>query len=167
MKNRKNNPISFGITLTSSKRTKSKNSNRCRQISMDCRENNPPGKIEQLSVYEFDCPRKKMPQRDKLPFTPDMFNCSSMRLQAFPPPRVLTKEEERIHKELERFRSRTAASHRTSGNSSSAVSPATWEFFKVVFFGAFVALKYAFMAVAVIITIGCMICAGRQTSGLR
>ena len=167
MKNRKDSPISFGITLTSSRRVRSTNCNRRREISTACRENNALGKIEYLSVYDFDCPRKKMPPPDKLPFTPDMFNCVSMRLPTFPPPRPMTRAEERIHKVLEQYRSQQAASHHTSGNSSLMVPSAAWEFFMVVFFGVFVALKYAFIAVAVIITIGCMICAGRQTSGLR
>ncbi len=167
MKNRKNDPISFGITLTSSKRTRSKDFNQCREIPTDCRENNVSGKIEQLSVYEFGCPHKKIPQRDKLPFTPDMFNCGSMRLPAFPPPRKMTRKEECSRKILEQFRSSTAASHHTSGNSSSAVSPATWEFFKGVLVGVFADLKYMVIAISLIITIGCFMCAGRQTSGLR
>ena len=167
MKNRKDSPISFGITLTSSKRTRSKNFNRRREIPPVCLENNALGKIDYLSVYDFDCPRMKMPPPDKLPFTPDMFNCVSMRLPTFPPSRKMTSEEERIHNVLKQYRSSTTASHHTSGNSSLTVLSAAWEFFKVVFFGVFVALKYAFIAVAVIITIGCMICAGRQSSGLR
>ncbi len=167
MKNEKKRPISFGITLTSNKRTRSKNFDRCREIPTGYRENDAQEKMEQLSVYEFDCTSKEMPPRDKLPFTPDMFNCRSTRLPTFPPPRKLRKEEERIHKELERFRAQTAASHHTLGNSSLMVPSATWEFFKVVLIGVFAAFKYAFIAVAVIVTIGCMICAGRQTSGLR
>ena len=167
MKNRKDSPISFGITLTSSRRVRSTNCNRRREISTACRENNALGKIDYLSVYDFDCPRKKMPPLDKLTFTPDMFNCSSMRLPTFPPPRKMTSEEERIHNVLKQYRSSTTASHHTLENSSLTVPSAAWEFFKVVFFGVFVALKYAFIAVAIIITIGCMICAGRQTSGLR
>lgn len=166
MKNRKNSPISFGITLTPGKRTRSKDFNRRREISTACRENDSPGKMEQLSVYEFDCPRKKMPP-DKPPFTPDMFNCGSMRLPVFPPPRKMTSEEERIHKELEQFRSRTAASHHTPGKSSLMVLSGAWEFFKVVLFGVFVALKYMVIAIFLIITIGCFMCAGRQTGGVK
>lgn len=162
MKNRKNSPISFGITLTSSKRTRNKNFNRCREISTACQVNDAPGQIEQLSLYEFDCPRRKMPP-DKPPFTPDMFNCDSMRLPIFHPPRKLTKEEERIQKGLERFRSQTAESHHPSGNSSLMVSSATWEFFEVVFVGTFVALKYMVIAISLITMIGSVICAGRPT----
>ena len=165
MKNRKDSPISFGITLTSSKRSKSKNFDRYMEFSTVCRENDTPGKTEQVSIYEFDFPRKEMPPV-KLPFTPDMFNCGSMRLPTFPP-RKMTKKEKRIHKVLEQLRSRTAASHHTSGKSSAMTASAAWEFFKVVCAGVFVALKYTAVAISIIITIGCFMCAGRQTREVK
>ena len=165
MKNRNNNPISFGITLASSSRTKAANTNPEKRRSAVHRNNTMPVKSRQMSRHEFDRPRKKMPSPAK-PFTPDMFNCEPRPLPNFPPPEKMSKEMERIHKELDRSRSRTA-SHPASGKSSSMAWAVAGEFFKVVFAGVFVFFKYAFIAVAVIITIGCMICAGRQPGGLR
>ena len=174
MKNRKNSPVSFGITLTSNKQTRSKNSDRGRAISTGCRENILPATTEQVSIHEFDCPRTKMPAPDKPPFTPDMFTCESVPLPAFPQPWKMSPKEERVQKELKHFRSRKASPRlraRTAWYPASKKSPMAlsvpWGFFKVICIGVFVALKYAFIAVALIITIGCMICAGRQTGGLK
>ena len=162
MKNRKDSPILFGITLTSVKR---KNIDHSKAIETDCRGNAALVEPETMP-HEIDCPRRELPLPGKPPFTPDMFNCESLRLPSLPPPRKMSKEEERIHKELESLRSRTAPNP-TSGKSSSMAVPVAWEFFKVVFVGVFVAFKYIFIAVAFIVTIGCFICAGRQTSGLK
>jgi len=170
MNGRKNNPISFGITLVAPHRTKDTNTHPRKRSSAVRRQNARQGKIEQMSLEEFDCPRTKMPMPAKL-FTPDMFNCEPRPLPAFPPPEKMSKEMERIHKELERSRSRTAshsfssrtAWHPSSEKSSSMGLSIPWEFFKVVFSGVFLAFKYIFIAVAFIITISCMICAGRPT----
>lgn len=162
MKNRKDRPISFGVTLTSSRR---KNIDHSKAIETDCRDNASPVEPEVLP-HEIDCPRRKLPLPGKPPFTPDMLNCESVRLPSLPQPRKMSKEEERIHKELERLRSRTAPQP-SSGKPSSMAVPVAWDFLKVVFVGVFVAFKYIFIAVAFIITIGCFICAGRQTSGLK
>lgn len=167
MKNGKNRTISFGITLTSDKRTRSQNSDRGRRMATDRRQNVIPAKPEQMSLHEFDFPLMKMPPREKLPpFTPDMFISEPVPLPTFPPPRKLSGKEERVHRELERFHAR-AEWHPAPGKSSSTAAAVSWELFKIICIGVFVALKYAFVAVAVVITVGCMICAGRQTSGLR
>ena len=165
MKNRKNSPISFGITLTTDKWKKSKNSKRSRAVPTDCRGNTLPEKIQQMSLNEFDCPRTKMPPAGK-PFTPDLFTCEPRPLPHFPPPRKLIREEERVQKEQERFRYRTEW-HPSSKRSFSVAVSVAWEIFKVVCVGVFVVFKYAFIAVSVIITIGCFMCAGRPTSGLK
>lgn len=168
MKNRKNSPISFGITLTTDKWKKSKNAKRGRAVPTDCRGNTLPEKIQQMSLNEFDCPRTKMPPAGKPPFTPKMFITEPVPLPHFPPPKKLKlfSEEESFHNEIDCFRSRTEWSPSPKESSSMALS-FPWEFFKVIFAGVFVALKYTFIAVAVIITVGCMICAGRPTSGLK
>ena len=165
MKNRKNAPISFGIMPASIDRTGNANTDPEKRSSAVRRKNSMPGKTEQVSTLEFDFPRMKLPAPDT-PFTPDMFTCTSMQKRTFPPPRKISKEEERIHRKLKRLRSRSA-SHYTSKKSSSLGVSVPWEFFKVVCAGVFLFFKYTFIAVALIITIGCMICAGRQTTGLR
>ena len=171
MKNRKNDPILFGITLVSVSRTKAANTVPAKRDPM-VRRKNLPEKTEQ-AVPDFDFTRRKLPPGK--PFTPDIFTCESRPLPAFPSPGKMSKEMERIHKELERSHPRTA-SHRHHYRTASQppakkVSPIAvsipWSFFKIVYAGVFVFLKYAFIAVALIITIGCMICAGRQTGGLK
>ena len=165
MKNRKNNPISFGITLAPANRTEAANTDLEKRVLIVRRGNALPRKTKQVSMYEFDCPRTKMPTPAK-PFTPDMFNCEARPLPHFPPPRKISPEEERIHKELERSRSRTAQ-HSAWGKSFSMAVSVLWEIFTIICVGFFIALKYIFIAAAAIITIGCMLCAGRQTTGLR
>ena len=173
MKNRKNNPISFGITLVSANQTEAANTDLKRRNAAVHSENAIPGRIKQMSIHEFDCPRKKIPPQNK-PFTPDLFITEPVTLPAFPPPWKMSPKEERVQKEMERFRSRTSSPRlraRTAWYPASKKSPMAlsvpWGFFKVICIGVFVALKYAFIAVALIITIGCMICAGRQTGGLK
>ncbi len=165
MSNSKTSPISFGITLTSAKQTRTRNSNRDSGIAMNWRENTMPGKSKQMSAHEFDSSRREMPPQAK-PFTPDMFNCEPGTLTAFSPPVKISPKVERIRKELERSRSRTAP-HSPLGKSFSIALSVLWEIFTIICVGVFVALKYAFIAVAAIITIGCMLCAGRQTGGLK
>ena len=166
MKNRKNSPISFGITLTSGKRTEAASTDPQKRVLTVRRGNVLPVKTEQAATHEFDFPCMKLPPPKDKPFTPDMFNCKPGPLPAFPPQGKMSPEEERVQKELKRFRSRTASIPASGKTSSMAVS-VPWDFFKIIFVGVFVALKYAFIAVAVVITVGCMLCAGRQTSGLR
>ena len=164
MKNRKNSPISFGITLASANRTGEANTDLEKKSSSVCCGNAiPPPKKEQAAEV-FDFPRMELPPGK--PFTPDMFTCGSMTRRTFPPPKKMSREEERVHRELERLRSRTV-SYPSSKKSSSMAAAAAWGFFKVVFAGVFLAFKYIFIAVSVIITIGCMLCAGRQTGGLK
>ena len=164
MKNRKNSPIPFGITLASANRTGEANMNLEKWSSAVHRGNAMPKAAELVSTQGFEVPREELPTGK--PFTPDMFTCGSMTRRTFPPPRRISKKDERIHRELERLRSRTA-SHCTSKKSSSMAASVAWEFFKVVCAGVFLFFKYAFIAVALIITIGCMICAGRPTGGLK
>lgn len=163
MKIRKNNPISFGITLVSANRTGEAKTGLEKKSSTIRRINAMQGTIEQVSIHDIACPRMKLPPQCK-PFTPDLFDCEPRPLPTFPPPRKISPKEECVRKELERSR---PASHPASGKSSSTNVAIPSNFFKVVFAGVFLAFKYIFIAVAVIITIGCMICAGRQTSGLR
>ena len=165
MNGKKNSAIAFGITLVSANRTGNSNTNPEKRRSAFHRKNTIPGKTAQVSIHEFDSLRSKMPLTNK-PFTPDMFSCEPKPLPVFPRPKM-SKEMERIHKELERSRSSRTASYPSSKKSSSTAGAFAWEFFKVVFSGVFLAFKYAFIAVAVIITIGCMICAGRPTGGLK
>ena len=165
MKNRNNNPISFGITLASSSRTEAANTDLEKRVLKVRRRNALPGKAKQVSTHDFNLPRRKMPLTNK-PFTPDMFITEPMPLPHFPPPRKISPEEERIHKELERSRSRTAP-HSAWGKSFSIALSVLWEIFTIICVGFFIALKYMFIAVAAIITIGCMLCAGRQPTGLR
>ena len=158
MKNRNNNLISFGITLASSSRTEAANTDLEKRVLKVRRRNALPGKAKQVSTHDFNLPPPK-------PFTPDMFNSEPRPLPAFPPPVKMSPKVERVRKELELSRSRKA-SQSASGESSMAWAVAG-EFFKVVFAGVFLAFKYIFIAAALIITISCMICAGRQTGGLR
>ena len=157
MKNRNNNLISFGITLASSSRTEAANTDLEKRVLKVRRRNALPGKAKQVSTHDFNLPPPK-------PFTPDMFNSEPRPLPAFPPPVKMSPKVERVRKELEHSRT---ASYPSSKKSSSTAGTVAWEFFKVVFAGVFVFFKYAFIAVSVIITVGCMICAGRQTGGLR
>ena len=163
MNGKKNSAIAFGITLVSADRTGNSNPNPEKRRSAVRRKSARQGKIEQMSLAEFDSSRTKMPTPAK-PFTPDMFNCEPRPLPNFPPPVKISPKVERVRKELEHSRT---ASYPSSKKSSSTAGTVAWEFFKVVFAGVFVFFKYAFIAIAVIITIGCMICAGRQTGGLR
>ena len=165
MKNRKNAPISFGITPAAANRTGNANTDPEKRSSAVRRKNSMPGKTEQVSAPEFDFPRMKLPPPDT-PFTPDMFTCVSMPKRTFPPPRKISKEEERIHRKLKRLRSRSASNYSSQKSPSWAVS-VPWGFFKVIFAGVFVAFKYIFIAVAVIITIGCFMCAGKHIGGLK
>ena len=165
MKIRKNNPISFGITLLSAKRTGDTNTDPGKRRLTIRRPNATPEKTEQAAINDIALTRTKLPPQGK-PFTPDMFNSEPRPLPAFPPPVKMSREEERVKKELERFRCQTEW-HPSSKKSSSMALSVPWEFFKVVFAGVFVFFKYAFIAVSVIITVGCMICAGRQSTGLR
>ena len=162
MNGKKNSAFAFGITLVSADRTGNSNLNPEKRRSAVRRKNTMPGTVQVL-IHEFDCPRTKMPTPAK-PFTPDMFNCEPRPLPAFPPPEKMSPKVERVQKELDRSRT---ASYPSSKKTSSTAGAVAWEFFKVVFAGVFVFFKYAFIAVAVIITVGCMICAGRQTTGLR
>ena len=165
MKNRKNSPISFGITLAPANRTEAANTDLEKRVLIVRRGNALPGKTKQVSPQDFNLPcQKKMPLTNK-PFTPDMFNCDPRPMPAFPP-RKMSKEEERIHKEQERSRSQTAP-HSVLGKSFSTALSVLWEIFTIICVGVFIALKYIFIAAAAIITIGCMLCAGRQTTGLR
>ena len=166
MKNRKNSPVPFGITPASANRTEDGNSDLGKWGSAVHRENAMQGKTPQVSTHGIDFPRMKLPPPGKRPFTPDMFTCSSMPKRTFPPPRKMSKEEERIHKELKRLRSLTA-SHPASEKSSSMAASAAWEFFKLLCAGVFVVLKYTFIAICLIITIGCFMCAGRQTREVK
>ena len=163
MKIRKNNPISFGITLAPANHTEATKTGLEKKSSTIRRKNAMQGTIEQVSIHDIACPRMKLPPQYK-PFTPDLFDCEPRPLPTFPPPRKIFPKEECVRKELERSRT---ASHPSPGKSSSMTVAIPWNFFKVVFAGVFVAFKYIFIAVAVIITVGCMICAGRQTGGLR
>ena len=165
MKNRKNSPISFGITLTSANRTETANTDLEKSVMIVRRGNALPGKIKPESTHDFNLPRQKMPLTNK-PFTPDMFDSEPRPLPALPPPEKMSPKEERIHKELERSRSRTAP-HSASGKSFSIALSVLWEIFTIICVGFFIALKYIFIVAAAIITIGCMLCAGRQTTGLR
>ena len=166
MKNRKNSTISFGITLASVSRTKAANTHpRKRGSAVRC-QNTLPGKIGQMSLNEFDLPRRKLPPPDEPPFTPEMFITEPVPLPYFPRPRKISPEKESIRKERDRFRYRTEW-HPAPEKSTPMALYAACELFKVVFTGVFIFFKYAFIAVAVVITIGCMICAGRQTTGLR
>ena len=126
------------------------------------RQNTMPGKSAQVSIHEFDCPRTKMPQEK--PFTPDLFTSDPRPLSSFPPPRKLSTQEERVLKELKRSRT---TSYPDSKKTTPMAMSVAGEFFKVVFVGVFLAFKYIFIAVSVIITVGCMLCAGKQTTGLR
>ena len=164
MKNRKNSPVSFGITLGSTHRTGNADTAFELRGSAVCRENALPGKTEPEAIHEFDFSRRTLPTQGK-PFTPDMFTCTSTPKRTFPP-RKMTPEEKRFHRAQDHYRSRTP-SHYTSEKSTPMVMSAAWELFKVVCIGVFIAFKYIFIAVALIITIGCMICAGRQTGGLK
>jgi hypothetical protein len=166
MKNRNNNPISFGITLASANRTGNANRIHLKRDPVVRRPNTVPAKIGQMSLDEFDFPHKKMPPPDKPPFSPDMFITEPVPLPHFPPPRKISPDEESFRNAREHLRSRSEW-HPSPEQSSSMAVYVPWDFFKVVFVGVFVFLKYAFIAVAAIITIGCMLCAGRQTSGLR
>ena len=174
MKNRKNSPVSFGITLVPDNRNANAETDPEKRRSAVRRKNALPRTTEQVPIHEFDCPRRKMPQPDR-PFTPDMFTCESRPLPAFPPQEKMSPKEERIRKELERSRSRTASQdfrsgtawHPSPGKSAPSAVSVPWELFKIICAGVFVALKYAFIAVALIITIGCMICAGKHTGGLK
>ena len=166
MKNRKNRPISFGITLASANRTEAVNTHPRKRGSAVRRENTVPMKIGQMSLAEFDFPRRKLPPQDEPPFTPEMFITEPVPLPSFPPPRKISPEEESFRNAREHFRSRPEW-HPAPEQSASLAMYVPWEFFKVIFTGVFVFLKYAFMAVAVVITIGCMICAGSRTTGLR
>ena len=166
MKNEKKRPISFGITLTSANRTGNANRIPQKRDSAVRRQNTVPAKIGQMSLDEFDFPHKKMPPPDKPPFSPDMFITEPVPLPHFPPPRKISPEKVSIQEDLDRFRYRREW-HPASEKSTPMVLYAAGEFFKVIFIGVFVFLKYAFIAVAAIITIGCMLCAGRQTTGLR
>ena len=174
MKNRKNNPISFGITLVSANQTEAANTDLKRRNAAVHSENAIPGRIKQMSIHEFDCPRKKIPPQNK-PFTPDLFITEPVTLPAFPPPWKMSPKEERVQKEMERFRSRTSsprlrartAWYPASKKTSSPVASDAWEFFKIACFGIFVVLKYTFIAISLIITIGCMICAGRRTREVK
>ena len=163
MHGRKNSAIAFGITLVTPHRTGDANTHPGKRGAAVCRQNTIQEKNAQVSIHEFDCPRTKMPMPAK-PFTPDMFNCEPRPLPNFPPPVMMSPKVERVRKELERSRT---ASYPSSKKSSLTARAVAWEFFKVVFAGVFLAFKYIFIAVALIITISCMICAGRQTGGLR
>ena len=165
MKSRKDSAIAFGITLAAANRTGDANTHLQKKGSTVRHEDSMLKKTAEAAADEFDFPRRNMPAPDKQPFTPDLFTCEPVPLPAFPP-RRMSREEARVHKALGSFQSRTA-SHPASGKSSPTAGAVAWEFFKVVFAGVFLAFKYLFIAVAVIITIGCMMCAGRQTGGLR
>ena len=166
MKNRKNSPISFGITLVPASRTKDANTHPRKRGSAVRRANTVPVTIGQMSLAEFDSPRRKLPPPDEPPFTPDMFITEPVPLPHFPRPRKISPDEESFRNAREHLRSRSEW-HLSPEQSSSMAVYVPWDFFKVVFVGVFVFLKYAFIAVAAIITIGCMLCAGRQTTGLR
>ena len=163
MNGKKNSAIAFGITFVSADRTGNSNTTPEKRRSPVRRQNTMSGKTAQAAIHEFDCPRTKMPMLAK-PFTPDMFNREPRSLPAFPPPVKISPKVERVRKELERSR---AASYPSSKKSSSTAGAVAWEFFKVVLAGVFLAFKYIFIAVALIITISCMICAGRLTGGLK
>ena len=166
MKNRKNNPISFGITLAPANRTEAANTDLEKRVLIVRRGKALPGKTKQVSSQDFNLPcQKKMPLTNK-PFTPDMFNCTPRPLPAFPSPEKMSPKVERVRKELERSRSRTAP-HSAWGKSFSITLSVLWEIFTIICVGFFIALKYMSIAAAAIITIGCMLCAGRQTTGLR
>ena len=164
MKNRKNSPILFGITLGPTSRTGDADTDLEMRGSADGRKNTLPGKTEPEAIHEFDFSRRTLPTQGK-PFTPDMFTCTSTPKRTFPP-RKMTPEEKRFHRAQEHYRSRTAT-HYTSGTSTPMVMSAAWELFKVVCAGVFVALKYTFIAIALIITVGCMMCAGRTTKEVK
>ncbi len=172
MKNRKNDPISFGITLTSTNRTGAAKQYLEKRGSTVRSQNILPGKTEQLAIWEFDFPRRELPQIGKLtPFTPDMFICEPVPLPAFPTPRKLFEDEERIGKALKNLRYRTAsyrtASYSSPGKSSPLAVSIPWAFIQIIFAGVFVTLKYMVIAISIIITVGCMLCAGRRIGGLR
>ncbi len=165
MDNKKDRAIEFSITLVPAGRTPDAKMDLEKKRLTIRRQNAMLGKTRQAATHDVTCQHTKMPPQGK-PFTPDLFSCEPRTLPTCPPPRRMSREEDRVQKGLERFRSQTV-SHPTSSKSSSMALSVPWEFFKVIFAGVFVALKYIFTAVAVIITIGCMICAGRQTGGLR
>ena len=164
MNGRKDSAISFGIMSTPVNQIGNANRIHAKKRSAVRRKNTVPGKIGQMSQDEFDGPHTKLPPPGKPPFTPKMFITEPVPLPHFPPPRKLKlfSEEETIHNEPDCFHSRTEWPP-SSKQSYSMTGSIPWDFFKVIFAGVFIFLKYAFMAVAVIITIGCMICAGRQT----
>ena len=166
MKDQKNSMLAFGINLVSTNRTDAPNTHPRKRGSAVRRENTVPMKIGQMSLAEFDFPRRKLPPQDEPPFTPDMFITEPVPLPNFPRPRKISPDEESFRNAREHLRSRPEW-HLSPEQSSSMAVYVPWDFFKVVFVGVFVFLKYAFIAVAAIITIGCMLCAGRQTTGLR
>ena len=163
MKDPKNSKLAFGINLVSTNRTGDTKTDLERNL-IARRQNDIPRKTVQVSIPEIDCSRSKIPQPNK-PFTPDMFTCESMPLPNFPPPRKMSPKEERIQKELKR--SRTASDSFTKKSPALAVAAAVaWEIFKLLCLGVFIALKYTVIAIFLFITIGCAICAGRQTREL-
>ena len=158
--------LAFGINLVSTNRTDAPNTHPRKMGAAVRRENTVPMKIGQMSLAEFDFPRRKLPPQDEPPFTPDMFITEPVPLPNFPPPRKISPEEESFLYARKHFRSRPEW-HPASEQSASLTLYVPWEFFKVVFTGVFVFFKYAFIAISVIITIACMMCAGRETGGLR
>ena len=165
MKVRKNSAIAFGINLVSGNRIKDAKTDLEKNGSAVHRKSAMPWRTERETTHKFDFPCTKMPLQGK-PFTPDMFNCEPVTLPSFPPPGQKSREEKCVQEELERFRSRTA-SHPSPEKSSSMALSVAWELLKIICVGVFFALKYIFIAAAFIITIGCMICAGRQTREVK